>query len=64
LDISIRQLTLDSGETFNLLDSVAADQLAVDQVVHVVTTDGTVDAVRVDVIEEVPVTTDTDVTYQ
>jgi hypothetical protein len=64
LDISVRQLTLESGETFNLLDSVAADQLAVDQIVHVVSTDGTVDAVSVDVIQDVPITNDTDGTDQ
>lgn len=60
LDFTVRQLPLESGETFNLLDSVAADQLAVDQTVHVVSTDGTVDAVSVDVIQDIPETINSD----
>lgn len=61
LDSDLRQLTLETGETLNLTDTVSMDQLAIDQIVHVTCTDGTTDAISVEVTQDPPPVTTADV---
>lgn len=61
LDGDLRQLTLETGETLNLTSTVSMDQLAIDQIVHVTCTDGTTDAISVEVTQQPPPVTAADV---